>query len=60
MAKSTAHPGFKAVAQKIAQKQKVPMERAKAILAAKTRAASPAAKKANPRLMRVKGAPKKR
>jgi hypothetical protein len=59
MARSSAHPGFKAVAQKIAQKQKIPLERAKAILAAKTRAASPAAKRANPRLLRVKGKAKK-
>jgi hypothetical protein len=59
MAKSKAHPGFKAVAQKIARKQGVPLERAKAILAAKTRAASPAAKRANPRLLRVKGKAKK-
>jgi hypothetical protein len=59
MAKSKAHPGFKAVAQKIAKKQGVPLERAKAILAAKTRAASPAAKRANPRLLRVKGKAKR-
>lgn len=50
-----AHPGFKAVAKGIAEKQGVSQERAGAILAAKTREASPAAKRANPRLNRVKG-----
>jgi hypothetical protein len=53
MAKS--HPGFKAVAASIARKQGVSPDRAAAMLASKTRAASPAAKKANPRLKRVKG-----
>lgn len=52
---SKAHPGFKAVAAKISRKEGVPMDRAKGILAAATRKASPAAKKANPRLKRVKG-----
>ena len=50
-----AHPGFKAVASGIAKKQGVSKEAASAILAASTRKASPAAKKANPRLKRVKG-----
>lgn len=50
-----AHPGFKAVAGKIASKQGVPMKAAMAELAASTRRASPKAKKANPRLKRVKG-----
>lgn len=49
------HPGFKAVQKKIARKQGVSMERAGAILAAGARKASPAAKRANPRLKRVKG-----
>jgi hypothetical protein len=49
------HPGFKAVQEKIAKKQGVSKKRAGAILAASTRKASPAAKKANPRLKRVKG-----
>lgn len=49
------HPGFKAVARGIASKQNVSPERARAMLASKTRAASPAAKRANPRLKRVKG-----
>ena len=51
--KSAAHPGFKAVQSKIAKKYG--MKSAGAILAAATRKASPAAKKANPRLSRVKG-----
>lgn len=52
---SKAHPGFQAVARKIAQKQGVSPDRAKAMLAAKTRHASAAAKRRNPRLKRVKG-----
>jgi len=51
-----AHPGFKAVQKSIAKKQGVSSERAGAILAAGSRAASKKkAKKANPRLKRVKG-----
>lgn len=49
------HPGFKAVAKKIARKEGVSVERANAMLAASTRRASPAAKHKNPRLKRVKG-----
>jgi len=52
---SAQHPGFQAVAQKIAARSGLPVSRAKAILAARTRAASPAAKRRNPRLKRVKG-----
>jgi len=52
--KTKAHPGFKAVQAKIAAKQGIPMKNAGAILAASSRKASPAAKKANPRLRRVK------
>ena len=48
------HPGFKAVQSKIAAKEGVSPKRAGAILAASTRKASPAAKKANPNLKRVK------
>lgn len=55
MARSKAHPGFKAVQKQIAQKGGYSEARAGAILASRTRAASPAAKKANPRLKRVKG-----
>jgi hypothetical protein len=49
------HPGFKAAAAKISRKEGVPMGRAKGILAAASRSASPAAKKANPRLKKVSG-----
>lgn len=48
------HPGFKAVQSKIAA-HGYGMERAGAILAAASRKASPAAKKKNPNLKRVKG-----
>lgn len=54
MAKNQAHPGFKAVANKIAKKEGVSKEAAGAILANSTRNASKAAKKANPRLNKVK------
>lgn len=47
-----SHPGFKAVQKKIAKKYG--MKRAGAILAAATRRASPAAKRKNPRLRKVK------
>jgi hypothetical protein len=55
MKKSAKHPGFKAVQKKIARKSGVSMERAGAILAASSRKASPAAKRRNPRLKRVRG-----
>lgn len=48
------HPGFKAVQKKI-EGEGYSKEQAGAILASKTRSASPAAKKANPNLKRVKG-----
>jgi len=54
-----AHPGFKAVQSKIASSEGVSEDAAGAILAASSRGASPAAKKKNPRLNRVKGKPKK-
>jgi len=57
---SKKHPGFKAVQKKIAKKQGVSMESAGAILASSSRKASPAAKKKNPRLNRVKGSAKKK
>jgi hypothetical protein len=56
MAKS--HPGFKSVQKSIAGRQGVSMARAGAILAASTRKASPAVKRANPNLKRVKAAKK--
>lgn len=55
MAKDKAHPGFKAVAAKISAKEGVSKERASAILAASSRNASVKAKKANPKLNKVKG-----
>jgi len=63
MAKAAAkkkHPGFKKVASDIAREQGVSLERANKMLASKTRAASPAAKRRNPRLKRVKGKAKKK
>lgn len=48
------HPGFKAVKAKIAAKEGIPPAEAGAILADKTRNASAAAKRKNPRLKRVK------
>jgi ribosomal protein S13 len=53
--KSKAHPGFKAVAAGIAKKQGIGKKAASAIVAAAARGASAKAKKANPRLKRVKG-----
>ena len=50
-----AHPGFKSAAASIAKREGVSKESAGAILASAARHASPAAKKANPRLNRVKG-----
>ena len=55
MKKSKAHPGFKAVQEKIAKKQGISKERAGAILAAGARKASKKAVKANPRLKKVSG-----
>lgn len=55
MAKSKAHPGFKAAQSQIAKREGISQERAGAILASAARKASPAAKRANPRLNRVKG-----
>ena len=54
-----AHPGFKAVAKKIAAKQGVSKESAGAILAAGARKASAKAVKANPNLKKVSGMKKK-
>ena len=50
----TKHPGFKAVQKSIARKQGVSMKAAGAILASSTRKASPAAKRANTNLKKVK------
>lgn len=54
------HPGFKAVARKIAEEQGISIERARRILAKSSREASPAAKRRNPRLKRVKGRSKRK
>ena len=54
MATSKKHPGFKSVQQKIARREGVSMKQAGAILASATRNSSPSAKRANPRLKRVK------
>jgi hypothetical protein len=52
---STRHPGFHETMKQIAQRQGIDEQRAAAILAEGARHASPAAKRANPRLKRVKG-----
>jgi len=54
MMQSKVHPGFKAVQKNIANKQGISTKAAGAILASATRKASAKAKKANPRLSRVK------
>lgn len=48
------HPGFKSVQHSIAKKQGVSMKQAGAILASSSRNASAKAKRANPRLKKVK------
>jgi hypothetical protein len=60
MVKTKKGMGFKAAQKNIAKKQGIPMERAGAILAAGARKASPAAKKKNPNLKKVKGKAKKK
>lgn len=57
MEKSKAHPGFKSVQKKI-EGEGYTKEQAGAILASKTRKASPSAKAKNPNLKKVKGAKK--
>lgn len=52
---TAAHPGFKNVEARIAARQGVSMAEAGRELGARTRAASPAARKRNPRLNRVRG-----
>lgn len=49
-----SHPGFKKVAYQISRKQGISIERARKILAYKSRHASPAAKRRNPRLNKVR------
>jgi hypothetical protein len=48
------HPGFKSTQSKIAKSEGVSKKAAGAILASATRKASKSAKKANPRLKKVK------
>lgn len=55
--KSKKVRGFEANARRIASRQGVSMSRARAILAAGARKASPAARRKNPRLKRVSGVP---
>jgi len=55
MSKVKKGMGFKAAQNNIAKKEGVSKEEAGAILAASTRKASSAAKKANPNLKNVKG-----
>lgn len=55
MAKSAAHPGFKAVQSEMAEKQGISSQEAGAELASATRNASASAKRKNPRLKKVKG-----
>lgn len=52
---SAAHLGFKGAAKQVAARQSISIKRAGKIIAAGARHASPAAKRANPRLKRVKG-----
>ena len=54
------HPGFKAVAAKVAAKQGVSKEAAGAIVAAGARKASKAAVKKNPALKKVSGVKSKK
>jgi len=52
---SKKHPGFDKASSKIAKKEGVSQEAADRILAASSRGASKGAKKANPKLKKVKG-----
>lgn len=52
---SKAHPGFKAIQERIAKKEGIPIKNAGAILAASSRNASAAAKVKNPALKKVGG-----
>jgi hypothetical protein len=50
-----AHPGFKSLQGSIASKERISKDRAGAILASSARHASAAAKRKNPRLLKVGG-----
>lgn len=54
MASKKGPKGFKNVASSIAKREGIPKKNARAILASQTRKASPAAKRKNPALKRVK------
>ena len=56
---SKKHPGFDKASSSIAKKEGISEKSADAILANATRKASPAAKRANPRLNKVNKAKKK-
>jgi hypothetical protein len=60
MAKSRKGMGFEAAASSAARSAGVSKARGRAIIAASARKASPAAKRKNPNLLKVKGAKKKR
>ncbi len=53
--RAVKHVGFENAAESAAAGAGVSLERGRAIIASSTRNASPAAKKRNPRLKRVKG-----
>jgi hypothetical protein len=53
--KKSSHPGFHNVQKSIAKRMGISSERAGAILASSSRKASPAAKRKNPALKKVKG-----
>lgn len=55
MKHSKEHPGFVTIEKRIAKRQHVSLKRAGAMLAGATRKDSKAAKRKNPRLLRVKG-----
>lgn len=57
--KDDKHPGFKKAQEQIMKKDGVSKKAAGAILASASRKASPAAKKANPKLDKVEGKEKK-
>jgi hypothetical protein len=59
-AKAKRGMGFKAAQSQIAARQGISKDRAGAILAAGARKASPAAKKANPNLLKVSGVKRKK
>jgi len=50
-----SHPGFAGAARSVAAREHLPMKNAAAIIAASSRNASPTAKRANPRLKKIRG-----